>query len=58
MRIDDWLKAAKEDALKHGRRELVPLLDGLANSTTALRSADDAQRLRAEPGRDPEPQAH
>jgi hypothetical protein len=56
MDITDWLAAAKEDAVKRQLPELVPLLEGLAVSTTALRSADEAQRLRAEPGRDPEPQ--
>ena len=58
MQIDEWLKAAKEDAVKRRLPELVPLLEGLASSTSALRSADDAQRMRAEPGRAPEPQRH
>ena len=56
MEIADWLAAAKADALKRQLPELVPLLEGLAASTAALRSADEAQRLRAEPGRPPEPQ--
>jgi hypothetical protein len=55
MKIVDWLSAAKEDAVKRRLPELVPLLEGLAVSTAALRSADEAQRLRAEPGRAPEP---
>jgi hypothetical protein len=58
MQIDEWLKAAKADAVKRQLPELVPLLEGLASSTSALRSADDAQRMRAEPGRAPEPQGH
>ena len=58
MQIDEWLKAAKADAVKRRLPELVPLLEGLASSTSALRSADDAQRMRAEPGRAPEPQGH
>ena len=53
MQIDEWLKASKEDAVKRRLPELVPLLEGLASSTSALRSADDAQRMRAEPGRAP-----
>jgi hypothetical protein len=56
MRIDEWLAAAKEDAVRRRLPELVPLLEGLAVSTAALRTADEAQRLRAEPGRAPEPQ--
>jgi hypothetical protein len=56
MKIADWLSAAKEDAAKRRLPELVPLLEGLAVSTAALRSADEAQRLRAEPERAREPQ--
>jgi hypothetical protein len=56
MQVDEWVKAAKDSAVKRRLPELVPLLEGLANSTAVLRSADDAQRLRAEPGRPPEPQ--
>ena len=58
MQIDEWLKASKEDAVKRRLPELLPLLEGLASSTSALRSADEAQRMRAEPGRAPEPQGH
>ena len=54
MEIADWLAAAKADALKRQLPELVPLLESLAAATTALRSADEAQRLRAEPGHPPE----
>jgi len=50
MMIADWLSAAKADAIKRQLPDLVPLLEALAASTTALRNADEAQRLRAEPG--------
>jgi hypothetical protein len=56
MLIADWLAAAKADALHRRLPELVPLLEGLAASTAALRKADESQRLRAEPGSAPEPQ--
>ena len=39
MTIDAWLKAAKEDAERRALPELLPLLDGLAGSTRALRAA-------------------
>jgi hypothetical protein len=58
MQIDEWVKAAKEDAARRRMPDLVPLLDGLAKSTAALRKADEAQRLRAEPGSAPEPQGY
>ncbi len=35
-----WLAAAEADAERRGMPELKPLLQGLAASTTALRSAD------------------
>jgi hypothetical protein len=53
MTLDDWLKAAKADAEARGLPDLVPLLEALARSTAALRNADAAQRMRAEPD-DPE----
>jgi hypothetical protein len=56
MQIEEWLSSAKRDALERRLPELVALLEGLAISTAALRQADEAQRLRAEPGRAPEPQ--
>jgi hypothetical protein len=56
MLIADWLAAVKADALQRRLPELVPLLEGLAASTTALRQADESQRLRAEPGTVPEQQ--
>jgi hypothetical protein len=47
MEISDWLAAAKQDALRRGLPELVPLLEGLAVSTAALRTADESQRRAA-----------
>ena len=40
MNIDDWLKAACEDAERRGLPELKPLLETLARSLAALREAD------------------
>jgi hypothetical protein len=40
MDIDAWLAAAVADAKKRGLPELKPLLESVANSTRALRSAD------------------
>jgi len=40
MTVDSWLKAAVADAEKRGLPELKPLLEGLAQSTLALRNAD------------------
>lgn len=40
MTLDSWLKAAIADAEKRGLPELKPLLEGLAQSTRALRAAD------------------
>jgi len=39
MTIQDWLQAAIADAERRGLPELKPLLEGLAQSTTLLRSA-------------------
>jgi len=44
MDINDWLEAARADAVKRGMPELIPLLEGLAASTTALRKADADDR--------------
>ncbi len=50
MTIEDWLKAACEDAERRGLPELKPLLEGLARSTAALRDADRIiDRTRLEP---------
>jgi hypothetical protein len=40
MTIDDWLKAACEDADRRGLAELKPLLESLARSMASLRDAD------------------
>jgi hypothetical protein len=40
MTIAEWLAAAKADAEKRGLPELLPLLDGLAQSTQQLRAGD------------------
>ena len=40
MTIDDWLRAACDDAEKRGLPELKPLLETLARSMAALRDAD------------------
>jgi hypothetical protein len=47
MRIEDWLKAATEDAARRGLPELASLLESLAHSTEALRDADRQQRAAA-----------
>jgi hypothetical protein len=40
MNIADWLMAAKANAEARGLRELIPMLDGLAQATERLRNAD------------------
>jgi hypothetical protein len=40
MTIAEWLAAAKADAEKRGRPELIPMLEGLAQATERLRAAD------------------
>jgi hypothetical protein len=50
MTIEDWLKAACEDAERRGLAALKPLLESLARSTAALRDADRIiDRTRLEP---------
>ncbi len=44
MDISDWLAAAKADAVKRKMPELIPLLEGLAASTMALRKVDADDR--------------
>jgi hypothetical protein len=49
MTIESWLQAAIADAERRGLPELKPLLEALARSTQALRSAsftDDASGRR------------
>ena len=55
MDLSDWLSAAQQDALRRGLPELVPLLEGLAVSTAALRHADQSQQLAATPAHPEEP---
>lgn len=38
MTVEDWLKQAIADAERRGLPELKPLLEGLAQSTQALRA--------------------
>ncbi len=40
MSISEWLAAAKADAEKRGWPELIPMLEGLAQTTERLRAAD------------------
>ena len=40
MTIDEWLRAACEDAERRGLPELKPLLESLARSMAGLREAD------------------
>lgn len=40
MTIAEWLAQAKADAEKRGLPELIPMLEGLAQSTERLRAAD------------------
>jgi hypothetical protein len=40
MTIESWLQAAIADAEKRGLPEMKPILEALARSTQALRSAD------------------
>lgn len=40
MTVERWLAAAEGDAEKRGLPELKPLLQGLAQSTRALRAGD------------------
>ncbi len=40
MTIEDWFKAACDDADRRGLADLKPLLESLARSMAALRDAD------------------
>jgi hypothetical protein len=40
MTVDEWLKLAIADAERRGLPELKPLLEGLAQATRALRTAE------------------
>jgi hypothetical protein len=48
MQIDDWLRAACDDAERRGLAELKPLLESLARSTAALREMDRSIRMRGD----------
>jgi hypothetical protein len=48
--VDRWLRAAVEDAERRGLPELKPLLEGLAQATTALRAADWNDTVPEPPG--------
>lgn len=54
MTIAEWLAAAKADAEKRGLPELVPLLDGLAQSTQRLRAGDWNDAADKDTPRDPD----
>ena len=57
MTLDDWLRAAVEDAKRRNLPELEALLNGLRGATATLRAADfrdDASGApRGEPVREP-----
>jgi hypothetical protein len=44
MTVEEWLKMAIADAATRGRPELKPLLEGLAQATRALRTANPGGR--------------
>jgi hypothetical protein len=44
MTIEHWLQAAQADAERRGLPALKPLLEALARTTSALRSADFNER--------------
>jgi hypothetical protein len=55
MDVAEWLAAARADGVRRGLEALVPLLEGLASSTSALRSAEmeeqrpgDSERVEPE----------
>lgn len=48
MNIENWLKAAEDDARRRGIAELKPLLETLARSTAALREHDQTARAEDE----------
>jgi hypothetical protein len=54
MTIAEWLAAAKADAEKRGLPELLPLLDGMAQSTQRLRAGDWHDDADKDTPRDPD----
>ncbi len=53
MTIADWLAGAKADAEKRGLPELIPMLEGLAQSSERLRAADWNDQADQDTPRDP-----
>jgi hypothetical protein len=49
MNIDTWLTWVQKDADARALPELKPLLETLARSIAALRTADEVSRARAQP---------
>lgn len=54
MTIKTWLEAATQDADKRNLSALRPMLEALARSTSALRSADWNFDAKGEPLRTPD----
>ena len=54
MTIKSWLEMATHDAERRGLPELKPLLEALANATSALRTADWNADATGDPGSNPE----
>ncbi len=54
MKIADWLTLSKTDAERRGLFDLVPILETLAASTEALRSAEWNDEADGETPRDVE----
>ena len=59
LAVDAWLRRALEDAERRGMPELKPLLEGLAESTVSLRTADWNEQLTSPAGaaEGPQPEA-
>jgi hypothetical protein len=55
MTIKTWLEAAVRDAERRGLIELKPMLEALANATSALRAAEWNADASGEFDRHPEP---
>ena len=55
MTIKTWLETASQDAERRNLSTLRPLLEALARSTSALRSADWNFDATGEPHRSPAP---
>ena len=57
MTVKTWLEIASQDAERRNLQGLRPLLESLARSTSALRSADWNADATGEPVRTPTPDA-